>query len=229
MALDVQGNIKYNATKKPKRNFKGKMSAKGMAKSALKEISKVKKDMAPELKWSDQINPGGYGGSQTISNNGGVYYSSNIVQGTTSNTRVGNVIRIQGIYIKGKFNIGTAITTSTVVRFMLVRDKMNAGSTPAVTDILSSDNTIAPLNLTKNGRFRVLFDECFAVEASNNSSATIEKYIDKQFNIEYVGTAGVAADAQKNSLWVLAISDAGSGTNQPVNSIWCVRLRYTDA
>lgn len=89
--------------------------------------------------------------------NGNVIQLTNIAQGDQQDQREGRSILINYLQLRGLFTKGTG---NDVLRYMIVRDKYQAGTAPAVDQILTTIGTslapYAPLEPSFAGRFEVL-------------------------------------------------------------------------
>lgn len=93
--------------------------------------------------------------SQTF--NGSVVHLTNIAQGDQTSQRDGRSILINYLQLRGLFTKGTG---NDVLRYMVVRDKYQSGSAPAVDQVLQTVGTslapFAPLDASFAGRFEIL-------------------------------------------------------------------------
>lgn len=125
---------------------------------------------------------------------------------------------------------GTTLTGQACdyFRVILVYDKQTNGSTPAVTDVLVSDNVNSLTNLNNRDRFTILMDKLInpsayadpSPETHGNgyvfsSSHDGRKWFRKldlltQYN---AGTAGTAADIATGALWLIKMSSGSTGGN----------------
>ncbi len=165
-----------------------------------------------------------------------------IAQGTDESTRIGRKITIKAIHWRYTLVLpttATAASTSDTARILVFLDKQTNGAAATVTGILESANYQSFNNLANKSRFRILFDQTWALNCPSGSgrgtSDTLsygETRIDgewhKQCNIpiEYDNTftTGVIGTQRTNNIGVLTIS--GAGLVGLVASKF--RLRFTD-
>ncbi len=150
---------------------------------------------------------------------------TNISQGDDYNARQGRKIRLKSIQCSGSCTMH-ATATNTRVRMVLFMDKMNTGTAPTLTDIVS--DTVALRNNQPNmmARYKIFWDKHIVMTqiTDANTPERIFKYYKKvDIPVTFSGTAGT--DEGKNSFWCLLISD--ESTNSPtVVQNW--RVRYRD-
>ena len=145
-----------------------------------------------------------------------------IAVGDAEGSRTGNSILAKYIYLKGSLLLNTS-ANATKIRFVLLRDKQQIADTaPSYTDVYEAANTLSFLNKLTVGRFDILWDKNYDLDA-NNPQALMDKYIRLNSHVRYNGTA--STDQQKGALYCMVISD--QATNTPTLSI-AARLMYID-
>jgi len=155
---------------------------------------------------------------------------SELAQGLTSATRVGDSIRIQHIEVCGRI-LANPDAGSTSVRVMIVRDLDGYGTAPTPADVLESTATayapFAPKKFNKRERFSVLFDELFTVQGTDNgiASAVFSYSSPHKGHVLYLGTTAATASDGKGSVYVVLISDEASN---PAHVTYFSRITYTD-
>lgn len=157
-----------------------------------------------------------------------IVYASGIAQGTDQGQRVGNSIKLQHISVIGRYQLNTAVTTFSTLRFMLIRDMENPGSQPVASDIFETVSGVvtsrSPLNWTNRKRFSVLYDQIACVDVSSRGDVVrLEIPIEKHINYRS-GLATVAAAAEGSLFWV-AVSD--EVTNNPALALY-TSFQFTD-
>ncbi len=163
---------------------------------------------------------------------GTVVQLTNIAQGTTNITRVGNGLKIASIYTKVMLHIAAAASSSQV-RIMLVHDRQTNGALFATTDLLESVTNIrgliSPRNIDHIRRFTVLFDKMYILNQNIASAISTTRYtkVYKKVDIHarYDGNAGDITDLSQSSLGLLLISN--EATNVPTADV-DVRIRFLD-
>ncbi len=147
-----------------------------------------------------------------ISAAGAVYNLSNaIVQGDDYNNRTGDMITSVGSTLNFRFR---AIGTDQTARFIVVRDDINTGVTPAVTDILETPIYRSEFNARttiQQKRFKVLMDAYIDSNLNGETLKTVTKTISPHGKTFYNGGTAVVASNGKGSLFLLVIGDASTG------------------
>jgi len=115
-----------------------------------------------EKKEIDIVNVVGNSGVPTTSGRVDPCRTYSIIQGTTDDTRTGNFIKRTKLVMRWYINV-VAGSFSDTFRAVLVHDKQTNGATPALTDILTTANTLSGFNgdyvIGYGGsRFRILRD-----------------------------------------------------------------------
>lgn len=144
--------------------------------------------------------------------------------GDTEGTRTGNTIMTKYLYVRGRKALDPSGPNYARVREVIVRDKQQiADSAPGYADVFESTGTQAFLNKNTVGRFDILHDKIFDLDAQNPQQ--IYKYYIPlgQSHVRYNGTG--ASDVQKGGLYSFTLSD--SAATGPQSSATC-RLMYID-
>lgn len=132
-----------------------------------------------------------------------------IATGDTEGTRTANSILLRYLYMKQTVRLN-ASSNYARVRVVVVRDKQQVGDTaPAWLDVYESTSPIALLNKNTVGRFDILFDKCYDLDA-NNAQFVVDKYIRLQSHARYNGSA--STDIQKGGIYYMYVGD--DNTNQ---------------
>lgn len=154
-----------------------------------------------------------------------------VAQGVTMNTRVGNSIRVQRLSVLGRATVSTAVTTFSLVRVIVFRDMEGQGTAPTMGDVLELvSNTAAPrspIDWLNRKRFSILYSELIplTVVTGGNGIAVFKYEVALGKHTLYRGTTAAAASDGEGSIYVGCISD--EATNVPsVNSY--TRIEYTD-
>lgn len=180
------------------------------------------------------------------------------IQGTDFDNRIGRKIQIVSVQARVIFYFRDSVATGgpprvfpgsfqsgpITSRFMLLIDYQPNGALPATTDILTTANVLAPLNLNYRDRFKVLTDKMFTwdpyrqqVTATsdtcmwNRASQQINMW--KRVNVETIynaGNAGTIGDVTTGAILAFYITDAAGGaapSNQVDVDYW-YRIRFYD-
>jgi len=170
------------------------------------------------------------------------------VPGSDFTNRIGRKTLIKSVYIRGIVTAELADQDGPVVgisgaqlgRMIIFADMQPNGAAPIVTDLLTSANSTAQLNLNNRDRFRIYCDKCFAIEAyaysttagasvaSLSNAYNVKKF--KKLNLETIynaGTAGTIADIQSGALYMLTIGNRAAGTDDCTAAL-STRVRFVD-
>lgn len=147
-----------------------------------------------------------------------------IVQGDNFNQRAGDKITCADHRLKVN---ATAIVNSTSIRFIILQDMQNNGTTPAVTEVLDTADYLAGYNqllVLQQRRFKILHDATVDVNIAGEALKTREYVLPKSGVTWYNGATAVAASNGKGALFMLIIASAAAGTG---DYTWT--YRYYDA
>jgi hypothetical protein len=147
--------------------------------------------------------------SGTASQSGSVEYLSGIAQGLTSETRVGDSLRIQRFAVK--FSVSTTLTIADV-RVIIFRDLQNRGATPTGSDLLSdSGGAGAALSQrnwdNKRTRFSILSDDLISLSSAAVPNANLTYTSTHNGHIYYKGTTAAVTDAAEGSVFMMVLTD----------------------
>jgi len=175
----------------------------------------------------------------TVQTAGTIVTSLNqIPEGTGRSERIGRKIIIKHISLRYTIRLRSVIgqaNSSDIIRLIVYVDKQANGAAAAVTDIL--DTVLLPLtfqsfkNLANSGRFRILVDRKFPINALSSTDAvnfetrTYDRYYSKELNIpiEFDDTldTGALSTIRTNNIGYLVI-----GREQDADFISTWRIRY---
>lgn len=147
-----------------------------------------------------------------------------IVEGDDINQRSGTTIRLNRIRVLYR---GTAVTTSSSLRFILFRDMMNQGTTPAPTDVLPAGNWISHYSDTREvqqKRFHIIHDVTMDLPIAGENVKTLVFNIPLNGVVYYNGATNVASANGKGALFLLVIGNAITTAYD-----YDTQLVYTDA
>jgi hypothetical protein len=138
--------------------------------------------------------------------------SQGVIQGDAVNARDGTQITLQSVHLRVDAFMPTA-TIAAGLRVILFSDSQNNGSLPLVVDVLHQASMISPYSTIQQitNRFRIHADVLRNLTAGGVQQVVfdIRRGISKQ--ISYNGTTDVAAANGKNALFMMVITDVGSG------------------
>lgn len=162
--------------------------------------------------------------SLTPVTSGTVFYMSAVGQGVNNNQRKGDRIIAKSVELR-MTQIGLLTHN---VRILLVRDKMNLGVLPAVTDILQSAVTQSVVNFDNTvvqPRFQILMDTVHSVSLNGKLAWNWNKKIQLDHPITYPGGGTTVASAGAGAHFLVLITD-----NSVVGNVQTdYQLIYTDA
>lgn len=135
--------------------------------------------------------------------------TNGIIQGDDINQRGGDQIRI----ISHKLHVrASAITVSQTFRFIWIRDNMNRGTTPTVTEVLNTANFMSQYNPAplQQKRFTILKD--FSLNCNLTGESIKSRIIEIPGSVVYYNAqTAVAAANGPGALFLLTIGDAITG------------------
>ncbi len=196
-----------------------------LAKRTAVGLNAIRKLINIETKFLDTIQT-----STTINQTGSMIPISEIAQGLTSQTRVGDSIRIQHIEVRGRCNVNP-VAGNTLMRVLVVRDLDGYGTAPTTSDVLeyaaAVSAPISPEKFNKRERFSILYDEIFTLSGTTQGVATLPFSFSSthQGHIMYLGTTAAAASDGKGSMYIVSVSD--ETTNAP-SLAFVSRIQFTD-
>ncbi len=161
-----------------------------------------------------------------------------VPQGDTESTRVGRMIKIHSIQVRGKTELATNTSTkSPCIRFFLFLDKQCNGAEPAVTDVLEAADFLAHNKLENSGRFVTLKTWIICmnqIAAAGNGTANdwgeltrtwqYYKSFKVPIKIQFSGATGALTEIKSNNLMLGWITDKVDALALE----YCTRIRYTD-
>lgn len=166
---------------------------------------------------------------------GAVALLNGVATGSDYNTRVGRKIRMKSLLFKFSPYINAAVPNGDVIRVMIVYDNQSNAAAPTVANILQQAQWDSPINLDNRDRFKVIVDKFLPIDAFNYAAgaittgsftpATINEYRKLNMDSQFSGTGATIASINTGSVYLLTISQNGSGVGYYYNS----RIRFLDA
>jgi len=167
--------------------------------------------------------------STTISSLGYIVNITDIVQGSSSNERIGNVVTLKDLEVRAYFtstNFGLSPWYS--IRFVVVLDKMGMNF-PTVSEIFEPVylNTgyapLATINENYRARFRILTDR--TIRLNPETDTLVNMRIKKSLNVQSynIGTSTTF----KNQIYLVALSSETNLLALPLVN-WTSRILFTD-
>lgn len=201
-----------------KRTFKNSNATK-------KDVKKMIKSLVPkpELKVWPTTAAGSVGFGIGI-----MTHLSAVSQGTSSEERIGDKIKLKYLNIRFNTRAGNLVVpaVSVIQRVIIFKDKQSNAAAPAALDLLETLTINSYYNLDFKDRFHVYKDVKMAV---NPYSPVKLRSINIKANVGLIYPAAAAAGLipQTNSIFMLIFHDAPDLANQPTYD-YEARLRYTD-
>lgn len=140
----------------------------------------------------------------------------NITQGIAASERIGNQIKLVGLKMNCTY-INDVDARFSRLRMVIVQDNQQVADTPpAWTDVFTSALVTSTRRIGHQGRFKVWMDKIL-VMSENWKECGAFKYF-RKFNqlMRYNGAA--STDLQKGQLYLMAVSDQGTGDGPYVNA-----------
>lgn len=153
-----------------------------------------------------------------------------VTQGDGIGNRSGNVIRPVSLKIRVQMGQLAGNYDSFVARFIIFQDTMCNGSTPAVTDLLSSADPLSGYEpeTRQARRFKVLHDRTLTLTGqTKNNRRYLSVDLPMKGAIHYLASTGAATDQGKNSIFALFITSAAAAGGNRYG--WSYDFEFTDA
>ncbi len=195
-----------------------------LAKRTAQGLNAIRRMINTETKFLDVIISG------TTDYTGGLTSMSQMAQGLTNITRVGNSIRLHHISLRGVIIDGS--TAGTTVRIIIFRDLEATGSnnTATLATLLQTTGTVnavnSPFNRLYLDRYSILYDETVSTSAAGDFESPISFDSAHQGHVKYLGTAADAASDGQGTVYVAYISNRVTSALPTVNLY--TRIMFTD-
>lgn len=185
-----------------------------------KAIRKLEKKLQAEVKELITVQA-----SFPITSTGDVIAVTLIGQGDSMSQREGNSVKLQHLTMRHVFEHNISGNINQFVRVILFCDRQQIADTlPAVTDVLESASHLSPYSLASKGRFTILSDKLFRLNANTyNGKAMVMK---RKMSQIVRWNSSATTDIQKNGIFILFISSQAS-SNYPAGN-YHTRLCYID-
>lgn len=225
---------KRNGTRKGRPDAGGKSDAVGqyasdawsLAKRTAVGLNEIRKLINIEYKFIDVNSTStGYNTTATIAP------LSQIAQGLTSITRVGDSFRLQTIEVRGRV-FAAAAATNSVVRIIIFRDLDNDGVLPPATELMEIDSVnsapLSPFKFNRKGRFSILYDQMMTTQSILATGVSSKEFVYKanlSGHVQFLGTTAASASNGKGSVYIYIVSDESANT--PTVAYYS-RITFTD-
>lgn len=142
-----------------------------------------------------------------------ISFLNTVAQGTTDQTRVGDVIKITSIWMRFLLTVGDTIQFVRLILF-----QWHPGTTPVAGDILqdTSNPTNSPYNVDAKPSYRILWDRTFPMSTTGDTAVRVITYNFRKAIRKTTFFAGSSTSAQEN-LYLFSASDSGIGPNPTLN------------
>jgi len=166
---------------------------------------------------------------------GTVTLINGVAQGTDVNNRIGRKFLMKSLLWRFRVGLNTAASSpGNVIRLLIVYDAQTNGALPAVTDILTAADVLAPMNLNNRDRFKIICDKWWSTGAYTISGTDIDtgefcppmdKFYKKlNLEVQNSGTANTIGSISTGAVYALLIAENTSATAE-----LATRIRYTDS
>lgn len=147
--------------------------------------------------------------SETPSTSGVVINMTDVAQGDDAAQRTGRSVLGKSLILNASIT-KHASATASIVRVLVVKDKENQGTIPAITDLLTSASVNALRLTTSNAaRWQMLLDRKYIVD-SNQPLRNLKFYIKINSHVLYSGTA--STDEDRGQYFLMLISSEATNT-----------------
>lgn len=175
-----------------------------------------------EVKFLDVVN------ATTVSYSGSVIALTNVPQGTTNITRIGNEVTPRKLKIRLTASCADAYN---VVRVLVFRWNQRFSIDPPdpadILELVASTNAVnSALTHDERSAFKILYDRTVVmVLSTSNNTAQIE--IDLKLKQKPISYFGTSSSDQLNGYYIMWISDSSAVTHPGMN--YYSRFEYTDS
>jgi len=152
------------------------------------------------------------------------------LQGAGAGQHIGRKTTMTSLFIRYDLHLQSTSTRGCQVRILVVYDKQANKALPAITDVLTSDNFNAPMNLDNADRFIILVDKLtkpISINNNYNIADTIYKKMALDTLWDTGSNVGDVTDIKTGSV-VSFISQSGEVAVAAPLLDSITRIRYTD-
>lgn len=186
--------------------YNKKYSVGDIAMKALKGVNYIRTLVNSEMKQYTKQNSAV---AQTY--NGNVIHLTDISQGDTTSNREGRSILINYIQLRGVFTKGSG---NDVLRYLVIRDKMQTGTAPAVDQVLQTVGTslapFAPMDTSFAGRFQIL-DTGMVTFSADHPTFVYKKFIKLNKHCKWQTTAD-GGGTMEGHIYFVSLSNVASSS-----------------
>jgi len=206
----------YGGARKSMRG--GKFGGKLSLGKLQKEISMLKKTIPkPEKKtWDYSEN------ARVIPAAGFIQPLDGMAQGVNDNDRVGDCATMVSSHMRFSCTVDAgAFANNELVRVIVFIDHQTNGTDPVIADLLEAASPLAPVNDHNLQRFKIVFDQCLALNGLSEGFLVDEFYRKLKVKQTYADSAQTATT---NGLYLCVVGETGA----VAHISYYHRLRYTD-
>ena len=225
----------FKYSRKTKKFSRKSTSASAIARTALREVNKLKAASGPHLKDFQDLDLFDAAG---LGNIAFVEHLTAISAGDLESQRNGENINLRSVLVDGSINQASGIPSSTV-HVALIQDKrQESDADPTYATVYSTDLTGAGgdgltkvfRNSVNLARFRVLWSDVMVVDGDGYPGHTkyFRKFIKFNKTNKVVYNGANTNDIERNGLYFIGLCDTPSATidvNAPIMS-YTARVRY---
>lgn len=153
-----------------------------------------------------------------------------IAEGTGDNERIGNHIKIQSCWIKGKVYDHASLAAVNYCRIIMLYDKEGGATTPNYSEIMESTDISDFTTKEYKYRFKILWDKVIVIN-KQIASAVHGKYIEyfkqykRPYNTRYETAGSAVADTAKGQFWLILLGDSATYDHTFVGR---ARIRFSE-
>lgn len=187
-----------------------------------------------ELKVLDS-NAAGFGSA--CDTTGAVTLINGIATGTDFNARIGRKIVMKSLYMRGWFRNVDLTCSDSAIRIVAVYDAQTNGAAPTWSDVFTTSDPLAHINLNNRDRFKILYDKSTTLGGISNaatqafstsgSHGQIKKYLKLNHEVIFSGTGATVGSIASGSIYILTLGTAAPNDGGYVTI--STRIRFVDA
>ncbi len=165
--------------------------------------------------------------NNTINTTASITNLNIIGQGTGTNQRVGNQIKITSLYYNGLYKISAAASATTIRTIILLDKQVNEGIFSIgklLRDTSTDDILVSSLNIDQKYRFKILFNE-LTMLSQEYPLKQIKKYIKLDHKVRYDASTGAVADQTTYGFYIVQVSNENTNVPGLTSSI---AIRFID-
>ncbi len=169
--------------------------------------------------------------AESIDTAGDLTQLSNINEGLTFQHRIGEVIHVRTIMIRGVINNSTITTPQdALVRLLVFKNSVPNGVTQAITgEVLDTIAINSMRDWSKKEMYKVYYDQTFFLDTSTHSKIPFKIRISGlNSKCTFEGSGAGEADAMTNHFYFAMFSDKAAGDSAPLMDA-TFRITYDDS